>query len=462
MLRASLAAARGRLDDFGARVRAHGEASSLLHGTLDLILLHDAIEGDFLLRFDEHPNLARQLNVSRTVVLLSFDQLAAAQDHAGLRTARGPAFRVHRFVDVRAGFQEYADRVWMAFADGKEQWREATVQGRPKIGARLEQQVDHIDVSLGGSPHDGALAAFFGRIHIGAGAHEQHVVGIFELDEHLTEHHHHLICRECGAVTEFRSAELDEAIEREAGLARFCDVFMEPGVFDAAHTRRILRAGLEHGLIPKLHADELENSGGAELAAALGAASADHLGAISDEGIAALAASDTVATLLPGTLFFLGKQRYAPARKLLDAGATVALATDFNPGSSASPNLPLILTMACSQMRMDPLGASELGELAGNGLGLERSTPLWYYVLKEARLRANGATLGPVGARIVGEVFVGLLSYDDQSYLTQDPLWKPTLPTLSGSVTGEFRMIDFLAFAGVDPLSRARGGPASL
>jgi len=83
-------------------------------------------------------------------------------------------------------------------------------------------------------------------------------------------------------------------------------------------------------------------------------------------------------------------------------------------------------------------------------------------VLKEARLRANGATLGPVGARIVGEVFIGLLSYDDQSYLTQDPLWKPTLPALSGSVTGEFRMIDFLAFAGVDPLSRARGGPASL
>ncbi|HEX6200867.1 MAG TPA: imidazolonepropionase [Thermoanaerobaculia bacterium] len=143
----------------------------------------------------------------------------------------------------------------------------------------------------------------------------------------------------------------------EAGLARFCDVFMEPGVFDAAHTRRILRAGLEHGLVPKLHADELENSGGAELAAELGAASADHLGAISDAGIAALAASDTVATLLPGTLFFLGRTRYAPARKLLDAGATVALATDFNPGSSASPSLPLVMTIACSQMGMDPLEA---------------------------------------------------------------------------------------------------------
>lgn len=114
------------------------------------------------------------------------------------------------------------------------------------------------------------------------------------------------------------------------------------------------------------------------------------------------------------------------------------------------------------EMRVDPMSASELSELAGYGLGLERSTPLWYYVLKEARARANGATLGPVGARIVGEVFIGLLEYDDESYLTREPLWKPALPTLSGSVTGEFRMIDFLAFAGVDPISRARGGPASL
>ncbi|HSL71968.1 MAG TPA: imidazolonepropionase [Longimicrobiales bacterium] len=140
-------------------------------------------------------------------------------------------------------------------------------------------------------------------------------------------------------------------------LAVFCDAFMEPGVFDARQTRRILQAGLDHGLTPKLHADELENSGGAELAVELGAASADHLGAISNRGVAALAGSSTVATLLPATLFFLGRQNYAPARALIDAGATVALATDFNPGSSPSANLPLVLTIACSQMRMDPLEA---------------------------------------------------------------------------------------------------------
>ncbi len=160
-----------------------------------------------------------------------------------------------------------------------------------------------------------------------------------------------------------REAYLERVIEEmipavaEAGLARFCDVFMEPGVFDGAESRRILEAGLEHGLVPKLHADELEPSGGAELAAELGAASADHLGAVSDAGIEALAASETVATLLPGTLFFLGKKTYAPARRLLDAGVEVALATDFNPGSSASPSLPLILTIACSQMGMSPLEA---------------------------------------------------------------------------------------------------------
>jgi len=142
-----------------------------------------------------------------------------------------------------------------------------------------------------------------------------------------------------------------------ANLATFCDVFVEPGVFSVAEGRRILEAGAQHGLVPKLHADELEGSGGAELAAELGAASADHLGAIGEAGIRALAAGDTVATLLPATLFFLGKRAYAPARRLLDAGATIALATDFNPGSSPSPSMPFVLTVACSQMGLDPLEA---------------------------------------------------------------------------------------------------------
>jgi imidazolonepropionase len=159
---------------------------------------------------------------------------------------------------------------------------------------------------------------------------------------------------------ERREAYMDLVVEEmipavaAEGVARFCDVFMEPGVFDRAQTERILTAGLAHGMTPKLHADELEGSGAAELAAELGAASADHLGAISEAGIQALAASSTVATLLPATLFFLGKKSYAPARRLLEAGATIALATDFNPGSSPTPSLPFAMTVACSQMGLSP------------------------------------------------------------------------------------------------------------
>lgn len=166
------------------------------------------------------------------------------------------------------------------------------------------------------------------------------------------------------AYVELVVEEMIPAVADE-NLAVFCDVFMEPGVFTAAQTRRVLEAGLQHGLVPKLHADELENSGAAELAVALGAASADHLGAVSDSGIAALAGSATVATLLPATLLFLGRNRYAPARGLLDAGATVALATDFNPGSSPTSSMQLVLTLACSQMGMDPLEAIVAGTAGG-------------------------------------------------------------------------------------------------
>lgn len=135
-------------------------------------------------------------------------------------------------------------------------------------------------------------------------------------------------------------------------LAKFADVFCEPGVFTLDETREILVAARASGLQIKLHADELEPCGGAELAAELGATSADHLAAISATGIKALAASNTVATLLPGTMFFLGRSRQAPARDLIEAGAIVALATDFNPGTSPTPNLPLIMTIGVSQMHM--------------------------------------------------------------------------------------------------------------
>jgi imidazolonepropionase len=153
---------------------------------------------------------------------------------------------------------------------------------------------------------------------------------------------------------EFQRLLIDDLLPevKRQGIARFADVFCEPGVFTLDETRAILEASRRAGLGLKLHADELEPCGGAELAAAMNATSADHLAAISDHGIAALAASSTVATLLPGTMLFLGKPKQAPARALIDAGAAVALATDFNPGTSPTVNFPLMLTLGVSQLRM--------------------------------------------------------------------------------------------------------------
>jgi imidazolonepropionase len=136
------------------------------------------------------------------------------------------------------------------------------------------------------------------------------------------------------------------------GLAAFADVFCETGVYTVDESRAILSAARDAGLGIKLHADELTSSGGAELAAFLGATSADHLAAVSDAGIAALAAASTVATLLPGTMLFLGKTKHAPARRFIEAGVPVALATDFNPGTSPTSNLPLVLTLGVSQLRL--------------------------------------------------------------------------------------------------------------
>jgi len=160
----------------------------------------------------------------------------------------------------------------------------------------------------------------------------------------------------------------------EAGLARFCDVFCERGVFSAEESRRVLEAGARHGLAPRLHADEFVDSGGAELAAQLGALSADHLMAVSDAGIEALAGSGVTAVLLPGTSFFLMKKAYAPARRLVAAGVPVALATDCNPGSSHTESMPMIVVLAVLQLGLtieESLTAATLNAACSLGLGAE-------------------------------------------------------------------------------------------
>lgn len=140
-------------------------------------------------------------------------------------------------------------------------------------------------------------------------------------------------------------------------LAEYCDVFCEDGVFGTGDSRKILRAAADHGLKPKIHADEIAPGfGGAELAAELGAVSAGHLLQTSDTGIEALARSGTIAVLLPGTAFFL-MERPARAREMIEAGVPVALSTDCNPGSSPTCSLPFIMNAACLTMRMTPAEA---------------------------------------------------------------------------------------------------------
>jgi imidazolonepropionase len=150
-------------------------------------------------------------------------------------------------------------------------------------------------------------------------------------------------------ITELCSHMIPYVAEKK--LSPFCDVFCDSGYFSTDETRKILETAKLHGLIPKLHAEELSYTGGAELACELGAISVDHLENISQKGIEALSKSKTVAVLLPGVSFYLG-HKYAPARELIDSGARVAISSDYNPGSCASGNMQLMMTMAITQMHM--------------------------------------------------------------------------------------------------------------
>ncbi len=139
--------------------------------------------------------------------------------------------------------------------------------------------------------------------------------------------------------------------------AEFIDCFCDRGAFTVAQCRQILQAGVRRGLVPRLHAEQMAHTGAARLAVEMNAASADHLDHVHGRDIRALARSTVVATLLPGVNFFLGLNRYPPARRLIDAGAAVALATDFNPGSCPTLNMQLVLSLAATAMRLSPAEA---------------------------------------------------------------------------------------------------------
>jgi imidazolonepropionase len=150
-----------------------------------------------------------------------------------------------------------------------------------------------------------------------------------------------------------------------ARLAEYCDVYCDSGAFTVEQSRRLLTAARALGLGLRLHAEQIAHTGAARLAAEMGAASVDHLDHANNEDIRALAASDVVCTLLPGCSLHLGLREYAPARKLIAAGAIVALATDFNPGTCPTPSMQMILTLACTQMRMTPAEAIAAATING-------------------------------------------------------------------------------------------------
>ena len=206
-----------------------------------------------------------------------------------------------------------------------------TVEAKSGYGLSLEHEIKQLEVAkkLQQNHHMDIVSTFMGA----------HAIPLVDKDD----------------PERFVDQVIDEMIPEVArrGLATFNDVFCERGVFTPEQSRRILEAGKEHGLIPKIHADEIEPYGGAELAAEVGAISADHLLRASSQGIEQMAERDVIAVLLPGTAFFLMAE-FAEARKMIDRGVAVALSTDANPGSSPTLSLPFIMNLGCLKMGMTP------------------------------------------------------------------------------------------------------------
>ena len=163
---------------------------------------------------------------------------------------------------------------------------------------------------------------------------------------------------------ELMLAQMLPRIAREK-LAEFCDVFCERGYFDVERSRRILTAARELGLRLRIHTDQLSNSGGAKLAAELEATTADHLEKTDGHGIAAMKSAGVQPVLLPGSVYALGSPDYPRVREMIEAGLAVVIATDFNPGSSPTPSMPMILSLACTQMKMSPAEATTAATING-------------------------------------------------------------------------------------------------
>jgi len=188
---------------------------------------------------------------------------------------------------------------------------------------------------------------------------------ILEIQKKLNEEHPidvvstflgaHAVPKEHG-VDDYVNVVINEMLPKVKGLAKYCDVFCEKGVFTVNQSKKILEAGKAHGLTPKIHADEIVDTGGANLAAEVGAISADHLLMSNDKGLKEMAKKGTIGVMLPGTPFSLMIKGYAPARKMIDFGVPIALATDLNPNCWIE-NIQFIIQLACLNMKLTPAEA---------------------------------------------------------------------------------------------------------
>jgi imidazolonepropionase len=246
-----------------------------------------------------------------------------------------------------------------------EQLRTATVnQLLEKTERHFRQFLSHGTTTIEAkSGYDLGLEEELKSLHVLAALRERSRLEIIPsfLGAHAVPNEH------AGSRAEYIRAIKEEMIPQvvQENLAQFCDVFCEEGHFTVDEARSILLAAKDAGLGIRIHADELTHSGGARLAAELGALSADHLQHIDEADIDLLKKAGTVATLLPGVAFNLGLMRYAPARKLIAAGVPVAIATDFNPGTCFTLNMQIILAIACTQMQMTPAEAITAATING-------------------------------------------------------------------------------------------------
>ncbi len=264
------------------------------------------------------------------------------------------AFAGERDEEIRQRLAGASYREIAAAGGGIVRSVEATrAASREELAASIEERLDEMllcgtttaEVKSGYGLETAAEIRSLEAIRLAASRHPVKVVPTF-LGAHEVPREHR---GDRARYLDLLLAEMIPAVA-EGGLAVFCDVFCEEGVFTVEESRRVLLAARERGMKLRIHADELATTGGAELAGELGARSADHLVFVSEAGIRALATASCVATLLPAAAFYLRLGRFAPARALIEAGAPVALATDVNPGGGLSPSLPFAMAVGCFGM----------------------------------------------------------------------------------------------------------------